>query len=153
MDEIVWAVNPRHDTLDSLASYLSRFAQDFLSAADIRCRLELPLQLPALPLRAEVRHNLFLAFKEALHNTVKHAAASKVRIGLSMEPARLIVSIEDDGRGLDADGEHDPTSNPGPGRFRRRSFQHAPAFGRNRRPMRGQQCSGQRHESRFHHSD
>ena len=48
MDEIVWAVNPKHDTLDSLVTYLGRFAQQFLSAAGIRCRLDVPLYLPAL---------------------------------------------------------------------------------------------------------
>src|SRR5204862_4009867 len=64
MDEIVWAVNPQHDTLDSLATYLGKFAQDFLAAAHIRCRLEVPIELPAWPLTAEVRHNIFLAFKE-----------------------------------------------------------------------------------------
>ena len=83
MDEIVWAVNPQHDTLDSLASYLGKFAQDFLR----RRRRQLPArscpsQLPAWPLTAEVRHNLFLAFKEALHNVVHHAAATEVRVSL-----------------------------------------------------------------------
>ena len=63
MDEIVWAVNPRHDTLDSLAGYLSRFAYDFLSAANIRCRLKMPVQLPTRSLTAEVRHNFLRALK------------------------------------------------------------------------------------------
>lgn len=101
MDEIVWAVNPRHDTLDSLANYLSRFAHDYLSAADIRCRLDVPLQLPALPVAAEKRHNLFLAFKEALHNIVQHGAASEVRVELKWEPAQLTLSVADNGRGFD----------------------------------------------------
>ena len=37
LDEIVWAVNPRHDTLESLTNYIARFAHDFLSTAQIRC--------------------------------------------------------------------------------------------------------------------
>ena len=101
LDEIVWAVNPRHDRLDSLASYLSRFANEFLSVTDIRCRLDLPLQLPTLLVTAEVRHNLFLAFKEALHNTVKHAAAKEVRVTLQLEAGRLTLRVADDGRGFD----------------------------------------------------
>jgi signal transduction histidine kinase len=100
LDEIVWAVNPRHDTLDSLASYLSRFAYDFLNAAKIRCRLDVPLQFPALPLTAEVRHNLFLAFKETLHNVVSHAAATEVRVSLKLEADKLILTITDDGCGF-----------------------------------------------------
>src|SRR6185295_16377392 len=52
MDEIVWAVNPQHDTLDSLASYLGNYAQEYLGSLEIRCRLDVPLQLPAWPLTA-----------------------------------------------------------------------------------------------------
>jgi signal transduction histidine kinase len=100
MDEIVWAVNPRHDTLDSLANYLSRFAHDYLSAAEIRCRLDVPLQLPALPVMAEMRHNLFLAFKEALHNVVQHSGAAEVRVELKLEIAQLTLRVADDGRGF-----------------------------------------------------
>ena len=44
MDEIVWAVSPRHDTLESLASYSEKFAQDLLAAAGIRCRLDMPME-------------------------------------------------------------------------------------------------------------
>ena len=101
MDEIVWAVNPRHDTLDSLANYLSRFAHDYLSEARIRCRLDVPLQLPALPVMAETRHNLFLAFKEALHNVVQHGAAAEVHVALKLETGQLWLRVTDDGRGFD----------------------------------------------------
>ncbi len=100
MDEIVWAVNPQHDTLDSLASYLGRFAQDFLGAAGIRCRLRLPLELPQWPLTAEVRHNLFLAFKESLHNAVKHANATEVQITLKVESSYFVLSVKDNGCGF-----------------------------------------------------
>ncbi len=100
MDEIVWAVNPQHDTLDSLATYLGRFAQDFLAAAHIRCRLDFPMQLPAWPLTAEVRHNLFLAFKEALNNAVKHAGSAEVRVSLAIGPAGFSLRVEDHGVGF-----------------------------------------------------
>ncbi len=100
MDEIVWAVNPQHDTLDSLATYLGRFAQDYLRVAGIRCRLDVPVHLPAWPLTAEVRHNLFLAFKEALHNVVKHAGAAEARISLTLEAGGFRLTVEDDGRGF-----------------------------------------------------
>ena len=101
MDEIVWAVDPQHDTLDSLVSYLGKFAQDFLAPLRIRCRLDVPEQLPAWPVTAEVRHNLFLAFKEALHNVVKHAAASEVCISLNADPDGFTLLVRDDGVGFD----------------------------------------------------
>ena len=104
MDEIVWAVSPHHDTLDSLVNYLGKFAQDFLNVAGIRCRLVVPIQLPAWPLTAEVRHSLFLAFKEALHNVVKHASATEVRVSLTLAESGFSVAIEDNGIGFDPAG-------------------------------------------------
>ncbi len=100
MDEIVWAVNPRHDTLDGLTSYLEKFAQDLLAAAGIRCRLDMPMEFPAWRLTADVRHNLFLAFKEAIHNVVKHSAASETYIRLAVRTTSFELIIEDNGRGF-----------------------------------------------------
>jgi signal transduction histidine kinase len=101
MDEIVWAVNPQHDTLDSLASYLGNFAQEYVVPLGIRCRLEVPLQLPHWPINAEMRHNVFLAFKEALHNVVKHSSASEVSVFLTPHGSGFNLFIRDDGKGFD----------------------------------------------------
>ena len=101
MDEIVWAVNPQHDTLDSLVTYLGKFAHEFIQAAGIRCRLDFPFELPALPLTAEVRHNLFLSFKEALNNAISHAAATQVDISLAIKPDGFTLTVKDDGCGFD----------------------------------------------------
>ena len=89
LEEIVWTVNPKHDSLDDLATYLTRYAQEFFQGSPIACTLDIPLQLPAMPLSADVRHNLFLAVKEALNNIVKHAGASAVKIQLSVGPRSL----------------------------------------------------------------
>jgi len=100
MDEIVWAMNPKRDTLDGLASYLCEFAQEFLEADNIRCRLDIPSQLPAWLLSAESRHNLFLASKEALNNIARHAQATEVRIALQVSDSAFDLLIEDNGRGF-----------------------------------------------------
>ncbi|MGH7950676.1 MAG: two-component regulator propeller domain-containing protein [Limisphaerales bacterium] len=100
MDEIVWAVSPRHDTLESLASYLEKFAQDLLAAAGIRCRLDMPIQFPEWPLTSEARHNLFLAFKEALHNVVKHSAATETSIRLEIKAHSFELAVQDNGHGF-----------------------------------------------------
>ena len=101
MDEIVWAVNPRHDTLESLTNYIARFAHDFLSAAQIRCRLDAPTRVPELVVRSEIRHNLFLAFKETLNNAVKHSSATEVRVTLELAPGGFQVLVADNGTGFD----------------------------------------------------
>jgi signal transduction histidine kinase len=100
MDEIVWAVNPEHDSLDSLAGYLGKFAQDYLRAAGIRCRLNVPEELPAWVITAEMRHNLFLAFKETLHNVVQHSGATEVRVTLKLEARAFMLAVRDNGHGF-----------------------------------------------------
>jgi len=113
LDEIVWAVDPRHDTLDSLVSYMGKFAQDYLATAGVRCRLDAPVDLPAWRITAETRHNLFLAFKEALNNVLKHAGAREVRVALALHADAFAISITDDGRGFDPAAAVAPT----PGRL------------------------------------
>ena len=112
MDEIVWAVDPQHDTLDSLASYLGNFAQEYLVSLNIRCRLDMPLHLPQWPITAEMRHNVFLAFKEALHNIVKHSDAREVSIHLETDNHGFQLAVRDNGKGFDP---HTVTPRPGRG--------------------------------------
>jgi signal transduction histidine kinase len=100
LDEIVWAVNPSNDTLDGLITYACKYAQEYLAVAGLRYRAEVPPQLPAVIIPPEVRHNVFLAFKEAVNNIVKHAQAAEARIRLRLRADNFIVEIEDDGRGI-----------------------------------------------------
>jgi signal transduction histidine kinase/ligand-binding sensor domain-containing protein len=100
MDEIVWAINPRHDSLDGLVTYICQFAQEYLTVAGVQCRLDVPAQLPPHALTADVRHSLFLAVKEVLNNIVKHAAAREVWIRLAEHPGGFRLTIEDDGVGF-----------------------------------------------------
>jgi signal transduction histidine kinase/ligand-binding sensor domain-containing protein len=113
MDEIVWAVNPRHDTLEGLATYLERFAHDWLAGLGLRCRLDFPVKFPEWHLSSEVRHNLFLAFKEALHNVVKHSGASEVFIRMSLTGQAFELAIIDNGRGFQVDEQTAAASAPG----------------------------------------
>ena len=104
MDEIVWAVDPQHDTFDGLLDYVSAFAEDFLHTAGIRCRMDLPPTLPSAGVDAELRYNLFLAVKEALNNVVKHARATEVWFRLRVEPGVFSLIIEDNGQGMSGIG-------------------------------------------------
>jgi signal transduction histidine kinase/ligand-binding sensor domain-containing protein len=106
MDEIVWAVDPQHDTLDSLASYLGKLIYELLGDSGIRCRLDFPTYLPAWPVTAEIRHNLFLAVKESLHNILKHSKATEVQISFVLEPAAVAIKIADNGLGFVLPAEH-----------------------------------------------
>jgi len=100
LDEIVWAVNPKYDSLASLASYYSLFAQRFLGLAGISCRLETADSFPETPMDSRVRHDVFLAFKEALNNAVRHSGASEVRISMLVTENQLKVVVADNGKGF-----------------------------------------------------
>lgn len=100
LDEIVWATNPANDTLEGLINYVCKYAQEYLALADLRYRLEVPSPLPAIPLLPEVRHNVFLAVKEAVNNVVKHARARSVWVRLRLDATRFVLEIQDDGLGL-----------------------------------------------------
>jgi signal transduction histidine kinase len=100
LDEIVWAMNPRHDSLASLVSYFCLYAERFLGLANIAWKLDGPPVPPELAIGSRQRHQLFLAFKEALTNIVRHSGAQEVRLAIELNGPRLRLSIADDGRGL-----------------------------------------------------
>jgi signal transduction histidine kinase len=100
LDEIVWATNPRHDTLASLVSYFCLYADRFLALANVACRFEGPAILPERVVDSRHRHQLFLAFKEALTNVVRHSRASEVRLQIQLANDELQLTVVDNGHGL-----------------------------------------------------
>jgi signal transduction histidine kinase/ligand-binding sensor domain-containing protein len=101
---IVWAVNPRNDTLDSLVQYLSQYAHEYFEASPIACHLDLPTEAPSISLSAEVRHNLFMVVKEALNNVLKHSGASEAHLRLRLRDGILEIQVDDNGRGFTIGG-------------------------------------------------
>lgn len=100
-EEIVWAVNPRNDTLADLVHYLCRYAEDYFEGSSVRCVFDLPPEIPAVVLPTEVRHQVFLAAKESLNNVLKHAKAGRVCVKLESGAGEFKIMIEDDGCGFD----------------------------------------------------
>jgi signal transduction histidine kinase len=100
LDEIVWFINPRHDSLESLLLYIREYVADYLDPLDIECAFAFPKTVPASVLAADVRRNIFLAVKEAVTNIAKHSGATAVTVTASVENGVLQVAITDNGRGL-----------------------------------------------------
>ena len=100
LDEIVWATNPKNDNLASFAEYVSRFSDEFFEYTNIRCWQEVPTTFPALPLRADVRHNVFLAVREAFSNALRHAKCSEVWLRIKLADGQVTVEVEDNGSGF-----------------------------------------------------
>jgi signal transduction histidine kinase/ligand-binding sensor domain-containing protein len=101
LDEIVWTTNPRNDAMPNLTGYLCDYAQRFLGTTPVRCRLDVSGIPVDARLDATARHNLFLAYKEALRNAARHSGAGEVWVRMRCDPERLRIMVEDDGRGFD----------------------------------------------------
>lgn len=101
LEEIVWAVRPGSDTLQSLVDYIAHVANEMFIAGRTRCRLDLPHDLPARSLPPELRHNLFLIVKEALTNALKHAGADEVHVQVQADTHTLTITVQDNGCGFD----------------------------------------------------
>ncbi len=100
LDAIVWAVNPKNDTVDHLVGFICRFAGEYLGRSAISCRFDLPDDLPTHALIPEVRHNLFMVVREAVNNVVKHSGATEAKLRVKTEGNRFEFCLEDNGRGF-----------------------------------------------------
>ena len=100
LDEIVWAVNPVNDSMPQLANYLCHFAGEFFRPTPIRCRLDVDDSLPQAIFTSEVRHNLYLAVREAMNNVSKHSQATEAWLRIRFRQSELRIIVEDNGCGF-----------------------------------------------------
>jgi signal transduction histidine kinase/ligand-binding sensor domain-containing protein len=107
MADIVWAVNPRRDSLSDLVYRMRRFADDTFGAADIRFRFTAPESLDGIRLGPDVRRELLLILKESVTNIAKHSRATEAAVDLAVDGGRLLLTIRDNGRGFDPEGQFD----------------------------------------------
>lgn len=102
MSEIIWAMNSRFDTLDSLLAYIRHYASGYLDEYNIELGwTQSDDLLQVCSLNGVTRRNVFLAFKECLHNVVKHAHASKVTVLAQSSDNGVRICIHDNGQGFD----------------------------------------------------
>jgi signal transduction histidine kinase len=99
IDEILWALNPRLDTLRDFADYICDYAQKFLEPSGIKCVFKVD---PDLLLAADLplRRSLLMAIKETLNNVVKHSGATELRLKIEQQRQHLVVVVQDNGKGF-----------------------------------------------------
>lgn len=102
LDQIVWTVNPSNDSLSRIVGYFSHYAEEYLQHSGLTLEFDLPETVAELPVPSTIRHELLLAFKEALNNVVKHSKSSSVRVAVKVAGETLEVSVIDRGRGFSA---------------------------------------------------
>jgi len=100
LDEVVWTVNPKNDRLEALCRHLCGHATRYFAPLGIACQIESAPSWPDRGISAHDRHQVTMAFKEALQNVVKHSGASEVKLALAMGNGHLVIRVRDNGRGL-----------------------------------------------------
>lgn len=101
LNVIVWALNPKYDTLDSLIAYSRRYFGEYLDNSGIRFKMEVPEIIPDLSITPDFRRNIFYSLQEAIHNAVKHGACSEITFRMKFIQKQMEITITDNGRGFD----------------------------------------------------
>ncbi len=98
---IIWALNPVNNSLDSLLAYLREYTFDYLELNKLAVKFDMPVNAGDRILPHELRTHIFMVVKEALHNIVKHATAISVGISIKVTPGSFSCTITDNGKGFD----------------------------------------------------
>jgi len=104
MDDIVWSINPRNDSLENLLIRVKHFATTLFEARDIDYTIHIQEDLHRVKLPVDYRQHIYLVLKEAINNLVKYARATQASIGISFDQEVLTLSVRDNGQGFKADG-------------------------------------------------
>jgi len=102
MSEIIWAMNSRFDTAENLVGYLRRYASEYLEEHQVPLKfISGAVDLHAISMGGEKRRNIFLVFKEMLHNAVKYSGAERIEIEVRADDQLNIHIAEIGGQGFD----------------------------------------------------
>jgi len=101
MSDIVWAINPTKDRLVDLVQRMRRFSGEVLTARQIDFSFDGPETAQEISLGANLRREVYLVFKESIHNIIKHSGCAHAEIELSVKGDRLNLRVSDDGEGFD----------------------------------------------------
>jgi signal transduction histidine kinase len=107
MSDIVWAIDPTRDSAQDLAYRMRRLASDLLAPRNITITFASLNGEADLKLDAELRHDVYLVYKESLTNLVRHSRCTMASIRLVISEHTLVLSVGDNGQGFDPGGEGD----------------------------------------------
>ncbi|MFA5804765.1 MAG: two-component regulator propeller domain-containing protein [Melioribacteraceae bacterium] len=101
MGDIIWSVAPEHDTLNEMLIRMKNFTVEFCSINRIEYEINVQELATDFSLQEDVRRNIYLIFKEALNNIIKHANATKVTLTTKYHESVFELTIEDNGKGFE----------------------------------------------------
>lgn len=100
LERVVWTVSPTNNSLDRLAAFIGRFAQNFFWGTSIVCLVRGQKDIPAIALAPDVQHHVLAVAKEAMNNALKHSRATSVVVETSVRDGAFSLSIQDNGVGF-----------------------------------------------------
>ena len=106
MRGVVWTINPNNDFALDFFEKLKYYASEMLSTKQVELSFEVE-GVGQQELGIEVQRNLFLFFKEAINNILKHAKAKTATVKIKMQSRRFWMEITDDGLGFDTNESFD----------------------------------------------
>ena len=101
MRDLIWILNPENTTLEQLVARIRESCADYLEHMPVNFKLDFPDVVCEASISRETQRNIFLTTKEAIHNCIKHAQATEIRVALSLEFDKMTISIGDNGKGFD----------------------------------------------------
>ncbi len=102
MDDIVWSINPSMDDFENVVVRMREFAYALTEAADIQLNFDYEKTLSKTALPMLYKRNLYLIFKEAVNNAIKHAACTQITVQLYKQNNNISLVIKDNGKGFDS---------------------------------------------------
>jgi signal transduction histidine kinase len=103
MNSIIWTMSTSNDSLHNMIAYLRNYALEYFEDTGINCQINVEENIPDSIVIGERRRNIFLVIKELLNNIVKHAQATEVKINLKIESGYLVLTIHDNGIGINTE--------------------------------------------------
>lgn len=101
MSDIVWVVNPKRDSLHDLILRLKDTYSELLESYGIQLKVKNLEKIKDYKLPMDVKQSLFLIFKEAINNSIKHSNCKKIELETNARNKVIEITLSDDGKGFD----------------------------------------------------
>lgn len=102
LNDIIWSVNSRNDSMEETLARMRRYAAELFDNSKTTCHLNLDQSVTGKKLNMEQRRDVYLIYKESMNNIYKHASADNVWMDVQLQKGKLHLKIKDDGKGFDS---------------------------------------------------
>ena len=101
LDDIVWSIDSKNDSIEQVTAHMRRYAADVFDATTIRYTIKIDEKSLPVKLAIGKGSDLFFVFKETINNIRKHAMATEVNVNIEAKDNNLLMQVNDNGKGFD----------------------------------------------------